>query len=174
METSLHAISVEPSGHKEGVYMSKTKVGRRIKHGMYNTKVYRAWSDMKSRVMNKNHKKYHNWGGRGITVTDDWHSFENFYRDMGDPPSKRHSLDRIDNQKGYSKENCRWATAKQQIHNSRKSKLIFHNGESLPISVWSQKIFGHPNMIHSRLVRGWTIERAMTVPRLQQGRVKTI
>lgn len=94
----------------------------KVKHGMYGTPEYRAWYHMKGRCRNKNNNRYNSHGGRGIDYCEEWSNFENFYKDMGDRPSLKHSLDRIDNNKGYNKENCRWATQSQQSINKRVSK----------------------------------------------------
>ncbi len=76
-----------------------------------------------SRVYDKNHPDYENWGGRGIKVCERWHKFENFYADMGDPPGPDYTLDRIDNDGDYELSNCRWANAKTQARN-RRSNVI--------------------------------------------------
>ena len=81
---------------------------------------YSNYNSMKTRCYNKNRKYYYLYGGCGIKVSDDWmESFDNFYRDMGSKPSKKHSLDRINPDGNYCKENCRWATALEQAHNKR-------------------------------------------------------
>lgn len=90
------------------------------KHGMSTTRIYRIWSDMVRRCTWPNHQRYADYGGRGITVCKRWLEFENFYADMGDRPEGR-SLDRINNDAGYSPENCRWATGSQQAKNRRPS-----------------------------------------------------
>jgi hypothetical protein len=90
------------------------------KHGKLYTPEYKVWSGMVNRCTNPNnhgYKKY--YGVRGITVCDEWRSFESFYKDMAPRPSLAHQLDRIDNDKGYFKENCRWATAKENTRNRR-------------------------------------------------------
>lgn len=93
-----------------------------VKHGQYGSVEYQTWADMKVRCLNPNNKRYADYGGRGITVCKRWLSFENFLADMGTRPSNQHSLDRIDNDKGYFKENCRWATRQEQNGNRRRRR----------------------------------------------------
>ena len=89
---------------------------------LYQTRLYKIWSSMKSRCTNKNTTGYENYGGRGIKVCDRWKKFENFYEDMRERPSDK-SLDRINNNGNYYKENCRWATDKEQCNNRRNNLL---------------------------------------------------
>ena len=95
-----------------------------LKHGQSNeTTEYAAWRSMKERTSNPNHKTYHYYGGRGITVCDAWkNSFEVFFHDMGRKPTPNHSLDRIDNDGNYEPSNCRWATRSEQQNNTRRNK----------------------------------------------------
>lgn len=81
--------------------------------------LYRTWSNMLSRCTNPNTPNYKDYGGRGITVCPRWFHFKNFAHDVGQKPSKAHSLDRIDNDKGYSPANCKWSTRKEQNSNKR-------------------------------------------------------
>ena len=87
-------------------------------HGMSGTAVYRCWSNMLQRCTNPRHPQYKHYGARGISVCDRWSTFENFYADMGNPPAGT-TLDRIDNEAGYSPTNCRWATWSAQQANKR-------------------------------------------------------
>jgi len=92
-----------------------------FKHGMSRTKTYKSWLSMRERCNNPNRENYKNYGGRGIIICDRWISFDNFIIDMGERPNGK-TLDRINNNKGYSKENCRWATNVIQGRNQRIRK----------------------------------------------------
>ena len=127
---------------------------------MSKTRLYTIYVNMLTRCLNKNTKNYSRYGGRGIAVCDDWvMSFENFYRDMGDDNLK--TLDRIDNDKGYSKDNCRWATRKQQANNTRMSRIIEHDGKALSVAEWNSFLGFKKNTIWQRLNRGWSIQESL-------------
>lgn len=100
------------------------------KHGMGNTRIYKIWCGMKTRCYNKNSKSYENYGGRGITVCDEWiHDFMNFYDwAMLNGYTDELSIDRIDNDGNYEPKNCRWTTHKEQSNNTRRTRLFLHNG----------------------------------------------
>jgi len=106
---------------------SKMKNG--ITHGMTQSAEYNIWGKMKSRCYAKSNNRYYRYGGRGIKVCDRWlHSFENFYADMGPRPTKKHSIDRINNDGNYEPSNCRWATPKEQVDNQS-----YHGGTGIMI-----------------------------------------
>jgi len=112
---------------------------RNHKHGMARSKIYQIWADMVARCVRPTHKRWSDYGGRGITVSEDWLNFEAFYRDMGDRPHGC-SLDRVDNNLGYSASNCRWATSHEQATNKRNNRYLEAFGFSLPITWWGQLI----------------------------------
>jgi hypothetical protein len=104
----------------------------------------------------------------GINVCPRWlNSFENFFSDMGYRPSKKHSIDRIDNNGNYEPENCRWATSKEQARNTRSNNLFEYNGESKCLSQWAEDFGISYKMLHLRLTRrNWSLEKALTTPPL--------
>lgn len=129
-------------------------------HGKTNTKEYRCWGAMLSRCTNPKNKYYYNYGGRGIKI--EWKCFEDFLRDMGEKPSDKHSIDRINVNGNYSKENCRWATKEEQDNNKRNNHFIFFAGLNLTVRQWSRKLGVEEGLIHGRLKRGWNIENTLT------------
>lgn len=140
---------------------AKSKV---TKHGMADTSSHVAWSSMRQRCTTETHKQYHNYGGRGIKVCDRWmDSYENFLSDMGIRPTKKHSLDRIDNNGDYTPDNCRWATSEQQLNNRRVSRFIELDGIKLTVAQWSRKLNITESKIHHRLRTGKTPKECLKV-----------
>lgn len=110
------------------------------KHGMDGTKVYRTWVGMRNRCNNPNNRRFHDYGGRGISVCNEWNnSFDAFYLDMGEPKPNQ-SIERIDNSKPYCKENCVWATNKQQCNNRRSSVVVYFDGIEMTVEEYSKKV----------------------------------
>ena len=148
-----------------GCYRNKCVSNRNTTHGMSAVgsikPEYRAWANMKDRCNNQTNKRFPHYGGRGISYCNQWTSFENFFEDMGPRPSKRHSLDRIDNDKGYSKENCRWATCDIQNGNRSTVRLITAFGKTLSANQWSKISGVQRSTIIRRLNRGVSAEDAI-------------
>lgn len=127
-------------------------------------RLYWIWADMHSRCTNPNHKSFGRYGGRGIAVCDRWRSFDAFADDMGERPSGR-SLDRADNDGGYSPENCRWATRKEQ--NSNRSNCIFvsDGAERVTLREYCRRHGMTYRAVVKRIQdRGWPVEAALSVP----------
>ena len=134
------------------------------KHGMADTRTYSSWEAMKQRCLNPRHKNYKHYGGRGITICEKWLSFEAFYADMGTRPSPQHSIDRVDNEQGYYKANCRWATQTEQQRNTRQSKMLTMGGETLCVAHWADKTGLPSTTILSRLHYGYTVTESLSFP----------
>lgn len=143
--------------------MSVESRGRKATHGMSGTRIYRIWACMKNRCHDSNNPRYHDYGGRGIKACDEWLKFENFYKDMGDPPSNK-TLDRIDNNEGYNPNNCKWSTVKEQRENMRNNVYLTYNGETKLLMDWAKQIGIKRHTLETRIYRGWTTERALNKP----------
>lgn len=124
-----------------------------------------VWSDIIKRTTIESATGYENYGGRGITICDRWlNSFKAFLDDMGPRPSKDHSVDRINNSLGYSPENCRWATRKQQSNNRRTNKVFTINGVSRTVAEWADATGINRNTMYYRFRSGWDPADAITLP----------
>lgn len=130
------------------------------RHGMSRTRVHRTWIGMLSRCNDKNDTRY---GGRGICVCERWQVFENFFADMGYPPSASHSIERLDNNGNYGPGNCCWATTEQQANNRRTNRIITFDSRSLNVKQWSGIVGISASLIIQRIDKlGWSEERALT------------
>ena len=144
-------------------------IQRLTKHG-HNTKnkiteTYRSWQGMIQRCINPKHKNYGTYGGRDIKVCERWrNSFSNFLTDMGERPKNR-TLDRINNELGYYKNNCQWSTTEEQGRNKRNNHLITFNGKTQCISAWAEEVGIVYGMLIDRINKlGWSPEKALTTP----------
>lgn len=134
-------------------------------HGYAKHPLYAVWRQMLGRCENPKHKQYGDYGARGITVCDAWHEVSQFIADMGDRPSPLHSLERVDNNLGYSPENCRWATRAEQNRNRRVTRYFDHLGERLTLQEWAERLGISKATLASRLyLYGWIVEKAFTTP----------
>lgn len=129
---------------------------------------YTAWGNMKGRCYRPSCRDFHNYGGRGIQMCDRWReSFINFYSDMGDRPSPKHSIDRIDTHGNYTPENCRWATSKEQCHNMRRNNNYTHNGITKCLSQWASDTGIDRATLYQRLAY-LSMEDAINMPRYRK------
>lgn len=116
-----------------------------------------------ARCYNENHMYYSYYGGKGITVCDEWHDFDTFCNDMGERPESC-SLDRIDGDLGYCLSNCRWATAKEQANNRSNNTILEAFGQSKTLSQWADDLGTTTATIAGRLRLDWSVEDAVSRP----------
>lgn len=139
-------------------------------HNLSDTSIYHIYYGMKERCYNKNNPRYNSYGGRDITIDNKWmgdNGFINFYNwsiENGYIEGLGLSVDRINNDKGYSPSNCRWTTNKVQQNNTRFNKIITYNNESKTLSEWAEYLGMTYSKLATRLHRGWSDERAFTTP----------
>lgn len=136
------------------------KDGRSL-HPLYGT-----WFQMISRCENPNHKHYDRYGGRGISVCEEWHDFWKFVEwsdSVGCRPNG-FTLDRIDNNGNYEPTNCRWANWRTQKTNTSANVFIEYNGVRKTMIEWSEELKIHPHTLQNRINRNWSVERALTEP----------
>jgi len=145
------------------------------KHGMTHTRLFKTWIDMKQRCSNKNTTYYFNYGGRGISVCDEWSEFLPFYKwAINNGYSDSLSIDRIDNDGNYGPSNCKFSTRIEQQNNTRHNVWCEYNGQIRNMKQWS-KLSNIPyKTLADRLHRyGWTIEKALLTPvRIQKNNVQ--
>ena len=135
-----------------------------LKHGMCYTKLYGCWDSMKSRCYRSSAGNYRNYGGRGITVCDEWRNSFEAFRDwaFANGYVEGLSLDRIDCNGNYEPSNCRWVTMKEQENNKRNNRLIEFKGCVMTMSEWCDLLEIPPHVMHNRFRRGWSVQRAFT------------
>lgn len=164
--------SVSGSGLREGTTKScgclqkEMMSQRQTTHGRARSSIYKAFDSMNHRCLNKSNASFNMYGGRGITVCERWHratpnAFENFLSDMGEKPSKKHTLERVDNDGPYSPENCRWATMQEQSNNKRNNINFTHWGRTQNITQWSKELRIDRGLVYGRLSLGWTKVQAL-------------
>jgi hypothetical protein len=167
-KTSLTSGATVSCGcrHSEALRINQKE---RRKHGdslfPKRSRIYRIWLGMRSRCNNLKNERYIDYGGRGIKVCPEWDNYLIFKEwALSHGYSDNLSIDRIDNDKGYSPDNCRWATAKEQMRNVRYNVFFEYNGEKLILEDWAKKTgIGRGTLFH-RLKSGMSIEKALTTP----------
>lgn len=147
-----------------GCLRSKMVADKNFKHGYAHTPMYNVWSSIKARCLNHNDKQYSDYGGRGITICESWMQYENFHDDMINTYKHGLSIERVDNNKGYGKENCIWADRITQANNKRRNRFMEYDGEKMTVSQMAKKYNIHPSVLQSRLRVGWSVEKALTTP----------
>lgn len=136
-------------------------------HGKSKTRLYRIWHGMKTRCNLVQDKRYKDYGGRGIKVFHEWDTnFLSFYNwAIANGYKDNLSIDRIDNNGNYCPENCRWASAKQQMNNTRYNHLVEYNNEVKTVREWAKTLNIPEQRLYHRLNDGWPIKDALTKPK---------
>jgi hypothetical protein len=143
--------------------ISKSTIKMKTTHGKSRSKIHTTWKHIKGRCLNEKDGSYKNYGGRGIKICDEWLTFEGFYRDMGDVPNKM-SIERKDVNGNYCKDNCTWATVKEQANNKRSSAMLEYYGQIKTMKRWSELKDIPYKVLHARIKLGWDVKRALETP----------
>ena len=153
-----------------GCYNRELAEKKQYRHGETRSRLYSVWNMMKQRCNDPNHRYYKNYGGRGVSVCDEWAKSYEAFRDWamanGYDPDAKHgecTLDRIDNDGDYCPENCRFIGWSEQQRNTRRSRTITFNGETKTLVEWGEKTEINPGTIAFRLKSGWSVEDALTI-----------
>jgi hypothetical protein len=133
-------------------------------HGQHSSSEYSSYFNMRQRCENPKNKDYPVYGGCGIVVCPEWQTFERFLTDMGPKPTPQHTIERKDNSKGYSPDNCRWATRIEQLSNTRRNRYIEFEGQRYTISEWARRKGLRRHLLRWRLDHNWTIADALNTP----------
>lgn len=149
-----------------GCLHSEVLAERNTRHGLRGTRLYNIWGLMVQRCYNQETSCYDAYGGRGIDIYPEWRdSFQAFYEwSMSNGYKENLTIDRIDNDKGYSPDNCRWVTRKVQANNTRRNHYITYNGETHTLTEWAETLGFNPDTLGSRIYRGWGLDKALTTP----------
>lgn len=155
---------VKQSHLRDGSSRSCGCRGRRWIHGLSRTSEYLIWDGIKQRCLNPKDDSFHHYGGRGITICDEWRdSFPAFLAHIGPRPTPKHSIDRKDNSMGYEPGNVRWATQGDQMRNTRRNHLVEFRGETRSVTEWSEIIGINRGTLAGRL-KCMPVEEAMSRP----------
>lgn len=136
-----------------------------VKHGMSNTHEYHCWKSMRDRIVNPKPSDKIQYGDRGIDIDPAWiKSFQVFYAAIGSAPSNKHSIDRIDNSKGYWANNVRWATQKEQLRNCRTNHFLTFKGKTQCLTDWSLETGLPISTIYNRIKANWDVAKTLSTP----------
>jgi len=150
----MHYNRWNRNGHPNrlrGYLSTKGEKNGNYKNGMRGTRIYRIWQNMKNRCRNKNSTSYKWYGGRGIRVCKKWQSFNGFYEDMGDSYFSGASIERQDNRKGYSPDNCVWIRRNRQNDNKSNTLFITAHGRTKRLTEWAEELGKPYHTLYNRL-----------------------
>lgn len=131
-------------------------------HGLSRIAEFRIWMNIFHRCYNRKHRSFKDYGGRGIIMSYEWYiSPERFIHDMGPRPSPQHTIERLDNDGPYSKENCIWATRNDQARNKRNNVNLTFNGRTMCLTAWAEEAGVAQKTLWDRIASGWPMEKAL-------------
>jgi len=165
-DTVAVASSVR-TGHTKSCGCGKRQGNRRT-HGQRRSRLYTIWCNMKARCDNLKHPSYRNYGGRGISYDPAWADFTVFAAAVGEPPSKLHTLDRVDNSGGYNMGNVRWASRYIQARNTRQNVWVELDGRTKCLHDWCSEFGVSAGAVYRRIGRGEDIVSALTRPKAER------
>jgi hypothetical protein len=162
---TIYACNLKSGDIQSCGCLQKENIAKR-RHGYRGTSEYNSWQAMLARCKGRNKRDRKNYTDRGIKVCKRWaNSFRNFLFDMGEKPSKKYTLERKDNNKGYCKSNCKWATKKEQARNFRRNRIIKINGDKKCLIEWCEIYGVSQPMAVRRLNNGMSPIVAFTLPK---------
>jgi len=161
IRTSFYSESIR----KSDLCRSCLNIKNKTTHGQAKSPEWNTWMEIKRRCFNAKCKSYKYYGGKGIKVCDEWvNNYEQFFKDMGKKPFNNYSIDRIDSDKNYSPDNCRWADISTQSNNRGSNRLLTYKNKTLTMAQWAKKIGINYDTLRSRLDRSkWPLNKALEV-----------
>lgn len=153
------------SGHAKTCGCLQLQVAK--KHGFFGTRIYQTWVQMKARCFNEQHKHYKDYGGRGITVCDEWKDdfMTYYYWSIDNGYAENLSIDRIENDGNYEPSNCRWVSMQMQANNKRNNRLIEYNNQTHTLAEWSRILGINYKTLKARIITMcWDVKRAFETP----------
>jgi hypothetical protein len=169
-QKTVQSANLRSNGTKSCGCLARERITRRntthgcAAHSARRTE-YRIWSGIKTRCLNPRSEAFARYGGRGVTMCSAWaNSFETFLEDMGHRPSPLHTIDRIDNDGPYAKENCRWSDRYQQANNRSSNVRVEINGQCMTMSEAAREYGKTRQHIRDRIEQGWPLSMALLIP----------
>lgn len=154
-----------------GCFRKEFPAKRFRRHGLRHHPLYVIWVDMRRRCETEKDCRYKDYGGRGISVCEEWHDFQTFYNWAIKAGYKEElSIDRIDNDENYTPQNCRWATREEQANNKRNNRPICIDGETKNLFQWCRQYNINPSTVITRINRGWSEKDAITKSTRKRGK----
>lgn len=165
-EVIVNASNLTSGNSKScGCYNSEKREETKTTHGMYGTRLYIIWNNMKNRCLDENIPRYGDYGGRGIKICEEWKKFENFQKwALENGYSDDLTIDRMNNEGNYEPSNCRWTNIIEQANNKRNNLLLTYKGKTKTLSEWCRELNLKYHFCYDRLLRGWRVEDTFEIP----------